>query len=124
MTEDRYDVVQTAEGFYLHDQLDDLIVGDPFVYEFEADLAAERLNKRPRVQENIFEAVRRERLRQDRDDEKILDSSEHLAIGMKKLGDIASTLNVRQPRERDIEQELVEGIAVLVRWSEQIDATR
>lgn len=124
MTGERYSVVEAGEGFYLHDQLDDIIVGDPFPMKIGAEIAAERMNTRPRVQENVFEAVRRERLRQDRDESRILDSSEHLAIAMKKLGDVASTLNERQPRERNVEQELVELAAVVVRWAEQVDLTR
>lgn len=124
MTADRYTVVEGVDGHYLHDGRNDELIPEPYQTAFEAHLAATRLNLRPQLQENLIEALRRERLRQDRDDDAILDSSQHLAIAMKKLGDAASTLNCRQPRERNVEQELVELGAVVLRWLEQIDQTR
>jgi hypothetical protein len=124
MTQDRYGITQTDEGWYLHDHLDDLMVGEPLTY-LEASIAADRLNRRPRVQENVLEAIRRERVRQDQVyGDSIRPSAEHLAIAMKKLGDAASSLTHRTPRERNLEQEVTEGAAVLVRWLEQLDQTR
>lgn len=125
MTGDRYDVMSTDEGFYVFDRQDDLPIGEPFQLAMEARLEADLLNRRNKLRESVFSAIRRERARQDEMfGNHVRSSSEHLAISMKKLGDVASSLLDRQPRERELEQEVTELAAVLVRWLEDIERTR
>lgn len=124
MNNDRYTTIRGEEGWHVYDSLDDLIVSDP-LHALEAEAQASRLNRRPRVQENVLEGVRRERARQDEENNgEVLSSAMHLAIAMKKLGNVAESLTERNPRERELEPELREAAAVLVRWLEQLDANR
>lgn len=120
----RYATHATELGHYVLDTLDDRLIGDAQPSKFEAELAAERLNRMNRLRASLFQRVDLERRRQDSQHPPVMGSAEHLAILTKKVGDAASTLLSRQPRERALEQELVEAGAVILRWLEHIEVTR
>lgn len=125
MNGDRYTVEALQEGVYLYDRLDDIPVGEPFGTRIEAEIEADRRNRANRVREGLIKIVLKERARQDElFGDKSRSSAEHLAVLAKKVGDTASALLDVQPRERALEQELVEVAAVVLRWLEDIERSR
>lgn len=125
MTKDRYETIRSEEGWHLSDRKEDRIKGEPFPSSYQAERATALLNRGDTAQESILESVRAERARQDADNLGVLlPSGLHLAIAMKKIGNVAEGLTERNPQGRSLEAELVEATAVLVRWLEQLASTR
>jgi hypothetical protein len=122
MNSDRYGVIEYAGQHYVYDHVDNTAVGEGHDIELEAAAEAARRNREDSYFPLIVREVREERLRQDAEfGRHVRSSAEHLAIAVKKLGDVASTLLTRRPRERSLQHELTELTAVLVRWREDIE---
>jgi hypothetical protein len=121
---ERYTVIETDEGFAVFDSPDERIIGDTFPTRVQADMAAFALNTRRVSRLALYKRVDEERARQDAEADPSMGAAQHLAVLTKKTGDIASTLLDRRPRERQLEQELVEILAVALRWLEDLDAKR
>lgn len=122
-----YTTMQTEEGWYAYDEQDNRLVGRSWDTQFEAELEATRLNRQRDVAGEVVNAVTSERRSQDaRYGTRKRASGEHLAILMKKVGDAAAALldPDSSPRERNLEQELIEVAAVTHRWLEDLKRSR
>lgn len=126
MNDGRYTTMETAEGFLVYDRLDEQPVSEAVPYRILCDKQTDSLNRRNRVQQRVIEALIRKRREQDEQFGPMVGvaSGTHLAVLGKKYGDTCSSLLEFQPRERDTENELLEMVAVGLRWLEDIEASR